>query len=462
VVRRKDPRKNSVASKSPAVWQTVIDAALRSADPKKLIHRYVRLKREILSVGRAKYNLKNGRAVHVIGAGKASASMAAALEEIMGGRITTGLVVVPYGYGEKTGRVRIYEAGHPIPDRAGLIAARKLLRLIEKTKQRDLIITLWSGGASALLPLPVKGVSLNDKKRVTHLLLKSGTTILEMNAVRKHLSRIKGGQLARSLYPRKVVSLILSDVNENRLDVIASGPTVPDPTRYGDAIRVLKRRRVWDRTPKKIRSHLESGARGNVPETPKRGDPEMGRARNLVIGGNRLALDAAARQAANQGFHVWVLPGFIEGEAKKIAAQFVKLARKIHRTGRPVAKPACVIGGGETTVNVRGPGRGGRCQEFVLAAVNGIKNLKRTVILAFGTDGVDGAQPRSRRQGASLPVAGAIADDTTSMRAGVIRLAPQRFLANNDSYSFFKTVGGQIVTGRTNTNVNDLYLMFVF
>jgi glycerate 2-kinase len=448
--------------KLPSQCNCLIDAALRSVNPGRLLRRYVKFKGNVLSVGRLRYDLKKARAIYVVGAGKASALMASALEEILGERITGGLVITRYGYGMATRWIRIHEAGHPIPDRAGLNAGQRLLRLIMKTAPKDLIIALWSGGASALLPAPVRGVSLEEKKRVTRLLLNSGATIEEVNAVRKHLSRIKGGQLGRTLAPRRVISLILSDVKDNRLDVIASGPTVPDPTIYGEAIGVLKRYGLWDGSPKGIRTHLERGALGEIPETPKPGQPSLSHVQNLIIGDNHLAVQAVAREAKRRGFHVWIWPGFIEGEAREIAGRFVTLARKIHQTGRPVLKPACIIAGGETTVTVRGSGKGGRCQEFALAAAERIAGLARTVIMAFGTDGMDGTPPQRTGSGCPPPVAGAFVDDTTRARAKAFGLDPQAFLAQNDSYSFFKTLGDQIITGPTHTNVNDLYLMMVF
>lgn len=462
VVRSRVLKKSSISFEQPAIWHSLIHVALRSVDPKRLVRRYVKLKRSILSIGRARYDLKKDRAIYIIGAGKASASMAAAFEEILGSKITAGLVVTPYGYGTETHRIHLHEAGHPIPDQAGLIAGQKMLRLIERSEPEDLIIALWSGGASSLLPAPVKGVGLEGKKRITQLLLKSGATIQEINTVRKHLSRIKGGQLGLYAAPRPLVSLILSDVKDNRLDVIASGPTVADQTTYDDAIRVLKQHGLWDKIPKRIKTHLERGAHGDIQETPKPGHQGLSHVRNVIIGDNHLAIQAVAREAKKRGFHVWIWPGFIEGEAREVAGQFVKLARKVHQTGRPVAKPACLMGGGETTVTVRGSGKGGRCQEFTLAAVKGISNLKKTVILAFGTDGMDGTQPRGRPRRGYPPVAGAFLDDTTLTRAKAMGLDPQTFLADNDSYSFFKTLGDQIITGPTRTNVNDLYLMLVF
>lgn len=446
----------------PPEWYGLVRAALKSVDPERLVRLYVRLGRDVLSINQAKYALKKDQAIYVIGAGKASASMAAALEEILGRRIAAGLVITPYGYGVETQRIRVYEAGHPIPDQAGLMAGQKMLRLIERSGPKDLIIALWSGGASALFPAPVKGVSLEEKKRITRLLLKSGATIHEINAVRKHLSRVKGGQLGRNLAPRRAVSLILSDVKDNRLDVIASGPTAPDQTTYGEAIRVLKKYTLWDETPKRIKTHLERGARGDVPETPKPGHPGLSHVQNLMIGDNHLAVQAVAHEAKKHGFHLWIWPGFIKGEARKVAGRFVKLAREIHQAGHPVSKPACLIGGGETTVTVRGSGKGGRCQEFALAAAEGIADLGKTVILAFGTDGMDGMQPRGHPQRGLSPVAGAFVDDTTLTRARTMGLDPKTFLANNDSYSFFKTLGDQIITGPTMTNVNDLYLLLVF
>jgi glycerate-2-kinase len=315
----------------------------------------------------------------------------------------------------------------------------------------DLVLFLLSGGASALLPFPAEGLTLRDKQRITDRLLRSGATIEELNAVRKHLSRLKGGQLAAKCRPARVVSLILSDVIGSPLEAIGSGPTAPDLTTFNQAIGVLKKYRLWSETPLAVKRYLAAGLRGDRPETPKPGDPLFQGVKNVIIGDNRIAVEAAADQARALGLNGYVLTTKLRGEAREAAKLFGSLAREVRESGMPVSRPACLIAGGELTVTVSGHGKGGRCQEMALAAVKEIAGLNGTTLAAVGTDGTDGP----------TDAAGAVVDDTTLFRAARMGLDPDRFLTRNDSYRFFKKLNGLIQTGPTGTNVNDLYLLLI-
>ncbi len=393
---------------------------------------------------------ERGRLI-VVGAGKASGAMAAATEEAWGDRVTEGLVAVKDGYVAPTRRIRVVEAGHPVPDARGEAAAREIQELAEAATADDMVLVLVSGGGSALTPAPAPPVTLADKQAVTRLLLSAGANITQLNAVRKHCSLLKGGQLARAAAPARVHALLLSDVVGDPLDVIASGPTAPDVSTFTEALAILERLGVRDRTPRSVVERLETGARGQVPETPKPDDPLFARVTNVVIGNNQLVVDAAERMAAKLGFATHVLTRSLEGEAREAAGRFVETARAIRAGKGPVSAPACVIAGGETTVTVRGQGNGGRCQEFALAAALGMEGLEDVVILAAGTDGTDGP----------TAAAGALADGESAERARSQGYDPAARLADNDSHPVFAALGDLVMTGPTNTNLLDLYLLLV-
>ncbi len=423
----------------------IFKAALKAADPVQAVLNHVRREKEILIAGDRRYNLKSFRNIYVIGAGKASARMALAIEQLLGQRITGGLVNVPNAV--KLRRVEINECGHPIPDRRGVAGARRIAKIASEAGPDDLIVCLISGGASALLPLPPPPITLAEKQAVTRLLLHCGATIHEINCVRKHLSLIKGGQLARLAYPATLLTLILSDVIGDDLDVIGSGPTTPDPSTFADARAILEKYRIWSKLPRSVRQIVSS----EIAETPKPGDKIFHKTQNVIVGSNALAVDAAAREARRLGFHTLVLSTFLEGEAREVARVHASITKEIRASGRPVKPPACVITGGETTVTVRGQGQGGRNQEFALAAALAIAGLRDTVILSGGTDGSDGP----------TVAAGAIADGTTVTRAETLGHNAAAFLANNDSYSFFDALGDLVKTGPTGTNVADIQLILV-
>jgi hydroxypyruvate reductase len=430
----------------------VLSAALEAVDPVNAIQRQVFLSDETLRIGQRTYDLGRYRNIYVIGGGKAGGSMAQAIEEILGQRVTAGLVNVKYGYGAKTEIIRLNEAGHPIPDAAGMAGTKQMAELARKATDEDLVICLISGGGSALMTLPVEGITLADMKSLTDALLRCGATINEINAVRKHLSQTKGGNLARLAYPAEIVSLILSDVVGSPLDVIASGPTVPDTTTFADAYGVIEKYDLFEELPRPIIERLRQGKEGFIPETPKEGDEIFTRTYNLIIASNEVAAEAAIAKAEELGFHTLLLSTFVEGEAREVAKVFAAIAKEILHSGRPLPRPACVVAGGETTVTVRGHGLGGRNQEMALSAALEITGLEDVMIIPLATDGTDGP----------TDAAGAIADGSTLRRAQEMGLSAARHLADNDSYHFFQKLGDLLITGPTNTNVNDLTFTFVF
>ena len=376
--------------------------------------------------------------------------MAHEAERALGPLLDGGLVVDTSGQAPLR-RLRRILAGHPLPDQGGLAAALEVEGLARGLGQGDLLLVLLSGGASALLPAPVDGVTLNDKARVTRQLLRAGATIQELNAVRKHLSRLKGGGLARLASPARVACLVLSDVVGDELSTIASGPTVPDPTTFGEARRILERRGGWRAAPAAVRRHLERGERGEIVETPKPGAPIFAGVHTQVIGGNRLSLEAAARTARRLGLRPVLLTARLAGEAREAGGLLASVLRETLESGHPVRPPVCLLAGGETTVTVRGGGVGGRNQELVLGAVTGLAACPGPVVAAaLGTDGIDGVSS----------AAGAIADQTSLARATALGLpSPTVFLAANDATAFFAPLGDLIVTGPTGTNVADLAIL---
>lgn len=427
----------------------ILRAALKAADPVEAVLRHLQMKDGVLIAGKRRYGLKSFRRVLVIGAGKAGAPMAQAVERLLGRRIESGLLNVKYGHVAKLRRVELNECGHPVPDEAGVRGAQRIAEIAREATAEDLVICLMSGGGSALLPFPAPPVTLADKQGTTRLLLESGANIHEINAVRKHISEIKGGQLARLAYPATVISLLLSDVIGDNLDVIGSGPTAPDASTFDGAAAILRKYRIYDRVPAEVRARMEQGLRGEIAETPKAGDEALSRTQNLVVGSNALAVDAAAVKARELGFRTMVLSTFIEGETRDVARMHAAIAKQMRVSGQPLRPPACVISGGETTVTLEGDGLGGRNQEFALAAAIDIAGLADTLVLSAGTDGSDGP----------TDAAGAIADGTTVDRAAAKGLDAKDFLRRHDSYHFFDPLGDLIKTGPTNTNVMDIHII---
>jgi hydroxypyruvate reductase len=441
----------------------ILAAAIEAVDPEQAVYRWMRRREEgagngagdALQVGSRQYNLNEFRRVFLIGVGKAAAAMASAADQILRDRISGGLIVVKEGYAG-TGRfaspVAVIESGHPLPDERGVVGARRMIALLEDTRPDDLILCLISGGGSALLPAPPPGVTLADLQSLTAALLASGANISEINTLRKHLDRLKGGQLARLAAPAHLITLILSDVVGDPLDVIASGPTVPDPTTFADAREILDRYRLLSQVPAGILAHLERGRQGEIPENPGPDDPLFRNVDHFVIGNNLQAADAAVRQAGEEGFAALLLTTFLQGEARQAGRTLAAIARQVARTGQPVGHPACLVAGGETTVTLQGEGRGGRNQELALAAVTDLAGLPDVALVTLATDGGDGP----------TDAAGAVATGETLARARQAGLDPSDYLARNDSYHFFAALGDLLKPGPTMTNVNDLAFLFAF
>jgi hydroxypyruvate reductase len=426
-------------------------AGLAAVEPEAAVKRFCVRRKNILTIGGAKYNLGVFENIYVIGAGKAGAPMSSAIENLIGRRITEGLVNVKYGHVTSLKYVKLVEAGHPIPDENGRSGAAKILQLAKKAGKDDLVICLISGGGSALLPFPASGLSLKDKQDTIKMLISCGATIHEINTIRKHTSFIKGGMLAKAVFPATLVTLILSDVVGDDLDVVASGPTVSDSSTYRDCLGIIRKYNLGKKLPGKVMKYLTDGAGGKIPETPKTGDLIFKKTRNHIVGSCIEAIKAAKRKAERLKYNTFVLSSMIEGETKEAAHFHCAVAREVAKTGLPVPRPACIISGGETTVNITGKGLGGRNQEFALAAASEIAGLENTVVLSGGTDGTDGP----------TDAAGAFADSTTAERAKAVGIDPLKYLNENDSYNFFKKLGDLFITGPTNTNVMDLRIILV-
>jgi len=443
---------SSLDKKARELAINALNSALEAVDPKVIIKSKVNVKGDTLKIGNLSFNLHEFRNIFVVGGGKASGCMAEALEELLGDRIKDGIINVPYACPlYQTRKIKLQHASHPIPDISGVKGANRMLDLVSQAKENDLIICLLSGGGSSLMPQPLSGISLQNKRRVTDALLKSGATINEINTVRKHISGFKGGWLAKKAYPATVVNLILSDVVGDPLDSIASGPTVPDSTTFHDAIEILKRYKLWSKVPSSVTKVLLNGEKGLIPETPKTGDKAFAKVHNIVVGNNLTASLAAYNTVQNAGLNALLLSSCLEGEARDVGTMFASIAREIVASGNPVPKPVGIVVGGETTVTVVGKGKGGRNQEIALGATLKIGNTDGVVIASVSTDGVDGP----------TDAAGAIADGKTLLRSHEFGLDPRKFLAENDSYSFFSRLGDLIFTGPTGTNVCDVSVIVV-
>ena len=428
----------------------LIVRGLDAVDARRAVGRAISRNGEELVIGRRRYDLRRYERVVVLGAGKATASMAQAVEQRLGSRLQGGFVVVKHGHVVPTRWIVVGEAGHPVPNRPGQRAAARLCAMAAELGRRDLLIVLLSGGASSLLPAPVAGVTLADKQRTTQELLRCGASIREINTVRKHLSRIKGGRLAE-LTEATVVTVILSDVLGDDLSAIASGPTAPDPTTYQDAVAILKRHRIWQAVPQRVRRHLNRGCQGLASETPKPGSSLFRRVHHYIVGNNPAAVTAVTRAAREAGLRTLVHMPPLTGVARDEGQRFGALAKEIAREGNPLQRPCCVVAGGETTVTVTGKGTGGRAQEFAAAAALEIAGLTKVWVVAIGTDGTDGP----------TDAAGGVVDGHTMARAKRLSVDLQGALKGHNTYPALKRLHQLIVTGPTGTNVNDLYLLLV-
>lgn len=391
------------------------------------------------------------RRVWVVGMGKASARMAACAETLLGERVVGGLVITADGCGVPTQKVRVVEAGHPLPDARGVAAAEELAELVAAAQEGDRVLCLISGGGSALASLPAEGLTLDDLHRTGERLLRSGATIGELNVVRKHLEVLKGGGLARRAAPASVLSLILSDVVGDPLEAIASGPTAADPSTFGDARAVLQRYGLWEKVPPAVRGHIEAGCAGTVSETAKPGAAFLESVHNQIVGSGRTAAEAALRTGAELGYQGLLLSTTVEGEAREVGTVCGALAREVVSHGRPVSSPGLLVLAGETTVTVRGAGRGGRNQELALSAAVALEGWPDAVVCAFGTDGRDGP----------TDAAGAVVDGGTVRRIRDAGGDPREALAENNAYAVLEASGDLMITGPTGTNVADLYFVMV-
>jgi len=426
----------------------IFQAVLRSIDPYGLVQEHA---------GRIAclYRAENSQKLYLVSFGKAAFLMAKALTDAVGGTLSRGVLITKDGHVLEAGlskKMAIYEAAHPVPDIRGVLATEKIMALLQEANRETLVVCLVSGGGSALLVAPHEGIDLREKQEITQLLLKAGADIGEMNTVRKHLSRIKGGRLAELAYPARVVSLILSDVIGDPLDVIASGPTAPDETTFQDALAVLERYRMKDRVPAKILDILIRGALGEIRETPKANNPIFDKVENIIIGSNKEALQVAAREALLRGYSTVILSSELKGEAREVGKWLAGQAIEAYReSGQTVQRKICLIAGGETTVTVAGKGLGGRNTELALAFAREIKDMNGITLLSAGTDGTDGP----------TNAAGAIVDGGTLSRGEASGLDVEACMAENDSYHFLEKTHDLLITGPTGTNVMDLQIILI-
>ena len=436
--------------------KAIFRESLRPVDPYGAVKNFVHIENDQLVLGKegekqTRLDMKQFNRIALVGGGKATAPMAKAMEALLGDRIDIGMINVKYGFTEKLSVTRTVEASHPLPDENGVKGTEAIMDFLAKAGDKDLIISLISGGGSALLCQPARGISLSEKQTVTGMLLDCGASIDEINAVRKHISSAKGGQMARAAFPATVVNLMLSDVVGDRMDVIASGPFVPDSATFEDALGILRKYDLKD-VPQSILQRLEDGAQGKIPDTPKEGDPVFLYVSNIVVGSNILALEAAEKKAKSFGYDTLILSSLIEGETRDVARVHCAISKEVCKSGRPVQKPACIISGGETTVTIRGKGLGGRNQEFCLASALEISGLpEKIVVLSGGTDGNDGP----------TDAAGAVVDPQTVKRGREAGMSAVDFLNNNDAYHFFEKTDDLLMTGPTNTNVMDVRLLLI-
>lgn len=448
--------------------ENIYRAALASVDPARLVKNHVSRTGSRISTGGETYDLDDYANVFMAAFGKSAFPMARSLANILGGRLTKGIVISPGADHFPSAGITFLRASHPSPDAGSVQGGKKVMALAKAAGGKDLIFMLVSGGGSSLLALPAKGIPLKDKRAVGDRLIKAGADIRELNTVRKHISGIKGGWLAKAAYPASIVSLVISDVIGDDLGTIASGPAHWDPTTFEDARRVLKKHGIWETCPPAVARHIEKGVQGEAPETPKENEPWFPNVRTSIIGDNETALESAEKAARRMGFQTIRPASADSGEARVAARKYIREFRRLLADPAIGDTPVCMLAGGELTVRVRGRGKGGRNTEFVLATLNEIQRrenvpyfgspatgpagirttavLNDWLILSMGTDGIDGP----------TDAAGAWAGPDTICRARDAGLNSRRFLLTNDSYNFFKNAGGLIMTGPTGTNVMDI------
>jgi glycerate 2-kinase len=442
-------------SRQAGIIQRVLSAALAAVDPRLAVIRALSVEGNILHAAGQKVALSSDQSIHLVGVGKAAVAMAHGALDILGERITDGIVITKHRAEEGDAlpqRIGIFQGGHPVPTQESVSSTLELEKMLANTTAADLVLCLISGGGSALMSLPAEGTNLEEMQQLTRLLLACGADISEINTLRKHLDRIKGGGLARLAAPARVISLVLSDVIGSPLDVIASGPTVADSTTYAQARQILSRHQLEERVPPGILSVLERGVRGKIAETIKPGDPMLDKVSTGLVGSNFLAVRAGLAQAEEEGLHSLLLTTFLQGEASQVGIVLASLLKQVDAAGQPLPRPVCIAAGGETTVTLRGTGLGGRNQELALGAVSLLAGLQDVALVTLGTDGEDGP----------TNAAGAIVTGDTLLRANSQGVDPLAALQNNDSYHFFQSLGDLLITGPTGTNVNDLVFLFAF
>jgi hydroxypyruvate reductase len=436
--------------------EEIFRRCLTAVDPFEAVKGFIHVEGDRLVLGtkghpKDELNLTEFDRIFLVGAGKATAPMARAVEHLLGERIQKGIINVKYGFTEDLAFTEVVEAGHPVPDENGVKGTQKILDLLHSAGEKDLIFSVISGGGSALLPHPGENMTLSEKQKITRQLLACGASIDEINAVRKHIASSKGGQMARAASPATIVNLMLSDVVGDRMDVIASGPFVPDSSTFKD-VEAIFRKYDMDDIPASIREHLMAGLEGRIPETPKEDNPIFDKVFNFIVGSNIIALEAASEKAKELGYETLILSSMVEGETREVALVHTAIAKEILKTSRPIPPPACIISGGETTVTIRGDGLGGRNQEFGLAACLDLVGLPpRVVVLCGGSDGNDGP----------TDAAGAVVDPFTVTRGREAGMEAADYLKNNDAYHFLEKTQDLLMTGPTNTNVMDVRLVLV-
>ncbi len=430
----------------------ILNFSINSVKPGVFIKNNVSLTNNILTIKNHKYDISKFDHIYVIGAGKASAFMAKEMEKILGGRITDGIVITKYSHTADCSKIKILEAGHPVVDENSLSATEELLLLLNKTGKYDLVIVLISGGGSSLMEALPKSISLNDLQTINESLLKCGASIEEINSVRKNLSLVKGGKLTSAIYPSNGVGLIISDIINDPIKDIASGPTVPQNINSNDAMNIIKKYNIQNELPKTVIEFLKSKLMETSSNEKTTSPIASTRITNIIIGNNKIALANAIETARESGFNTYLLSDKMQGEAKTVGKEIAAIIKKIIYENKPIRKPACLLFGGETTVKLTGTGLGGRNQELVLAALLELQNVKAEFsFLSCGTDGTDGP----------TDAAGALINNHSWKLAEQLGLNPEEFLINNDSYNFFNRINGLIKTGPTGTNVMDIGIALI-
>ena len=425
----------------------LLEAALVAANPSKMVFNVLQVKGSQLRFFNHRINLDTTNGIYLVGAGKATGRMTEAAEEILGNHITDGIIIVPPHTTQEylLDRVQIREGGHPLPTNSSISATKQIMTLIEHSPKDALILSLFSGGGSALFTLPATNITLKDLQHTTTLLLQSGVPIAGINTLRKHLSQVKGGQFALQVHPRHHWILLISDVPGDKLDMIASGPTLPDPTTFHSASNILAEYQLWEKIPKRVREHIQAGLDGTVPETPKLDHPVFERTVNQLIGSNPDACKAALKSAQQRGFKTRILTTDCQGEARQVGEQLGALAQRL--TSEKDSQ--VVIVGSETTVTVRHPGKGGRNTELLAATLPFLQHHEGLVIASLATDGIDGP----------TQYAGAIADNHSYTRAQSLNIHPEVMLEQNETYTLFEALNDHIFTGPTHTNVRDITII---